>query len=246
MNPSNYRSWKSVAAILAVLLTVPVFAQKRRAVAHPSPAAPGVSVSVSGKVLDAVTGAPVVFATVRFGTRSDRTDATGSFKVTSTIYGQADVTAERSGYVLGKETVTAGGPLTLTLRLQPTPTVRLRLVDGTQRDVDFESVEFGYVPPFGSYIKSDSDDFCKADGSTIHVSRTEMARITGPAVSENTGCCGGVAAQKITMTLKTGETTPLYFTDSCDGTPIDFIARDHISGQVVYTKFSNLAEIVFP
>lgn len=248
MNQANTSRWKFVVATAALLLTLPAVAQKRRAVQHPSPAAPPTAVIVTGKVIDAVTGQPVNLATVRLGNRTDRTVANGTFQIKTTIYGQGEVTAERSGYTTVRQTITPTGPLDLTLSMQPTPTVKLRLVDGTQTDVDFESIEFGYVPPFGSYSKSEYDDFCKPDGTTVRVNRTEMARITGPATSEtNSACCGGTGTpQKITVTLKTGETTPLYFNDSCTGFTIDLIAREHVSGKTIYTKFSNIAEIVFP
>lgn len=248
MNPTKTRSWKSAVAIAALLLTVPAFAQKRRAVQHPSPAAPGTSITITGKVLDAVTNAPVVFASVRVGNRFDRTDTTGSFQLSTTIYGTADLMVERSGYSVLTQPISGPGPHALTLRVQPTATVKLRLVDGTEHDVDNESVEFGYVPPFSSYIKSDHDDFCKPDGTTVRLSRTQFSRISGPATNETTGaCCGGTGTpQKINATLKTGEITPLYFTDSCGGYSIDFIARDHVSGKIIFAKFSNVAEIIFP
>lgn len=248
MNPTKTRSWKSAVAIAALLLTVPAFAQKRRAVQHPSPPDPGMSITVTGKVLDAVTGAPVVFASVQVGNRSDRTDTTGAFQLTTTIYGQADLTVQRSGYTVLTQPISGPGPHALTLRVQPTPTVKLRLVDGTEHDVDNESVEFGYVPPFSSYIKNDHDDFCKPDGTTLVLNRTQFSRITGPATNETAGaCCGGTGTpQKINATLKSGEVTPLYFTDSCGGYSIDFIARDHVSGRMIFAKFSNIAEIIFP
>ena len=248
MNPIKTVSWKSAIAIAALVLTVPAFGQKRRAVQHPSSAV-AQSVTITGKVLDAVTGAPVVYANVFLGNRSRRTDRTGSFTLNTTIHGSGNLTAERSGYVSGTQPITGGGPRDVTLRLQPTPTVKLRMVDGTQYDVDNESVEFGYVPPFGSYVKGEHDDFCKPDGTMVRIDRSEMTRITGPAVSEaRPACCPGSTGtpQKITMTLKTGETTPVYFTDSCSGYTIDFLARDHVSGEPVSAKFSNVAEIIFP
>lgn len=246
MTRANINRWKSVVAIAALLITVPAVAQKRRAVQHPSPAAPPTAVVVTGKVLDAVTNAPVNLATVRLGNRTDRTDATGSFQINTTIYGQGEVTAERSGYVLGRETITAGGPLALTLRLQPTPTAILRLTDGSVHEIDYESVEFGYIPPFGSYSKSDHDDFCKPDGTNVTLNRTEMKRIVGPATNESASACCGGTPQKIVITLRTGEISGYYFKDSCDGYSIDLISREHVSGKTIYTKFSNISEIVFP
>lgn len=248
MNPTKSPSWKSAIAVAALVLTLPALAQKRRAVQHPSHPSPAQSVTITGKVVDAVTGAPVVSATVRVMNASDRTDASGLFSITTTLHGTADITAERTGYHTGTQQISGAGPHVLTLRLESKPTVKLRLVDGTQKDVDLESVEFGYVPPFGSYVKSEYDDFCKPGGAQVRLDRAEFARITGPSTLESAGlCCGGSgSAQRINATLKSGEVTPLYFTDSCTGYSIDFIARDHVTGKTVYTKFSNVAEIIFP
>lgn len=248
MNPTKSRSWKFAIAVAALVVTMPALAQKRRAVQHPAPPTPAQSATISGKVVDAVTGLPVVSATVRVVDVSGRTDATGSFSITANIFGTADVTAERSGYNSATQQVSGIGPHVLTIQLQSKPTVKLRLVDGTQKDVDLESVEFGYVPPFSSYIKSESDDFCKPGGTEVRLNRVDFSRITGPSTIEPAGlCCGATgSAQRINATLKSGEVTPLYFSDSCTGYSVDFIARDHVTGRIVFTKFSDIAEIIFP
>ena len=247
MNPTKTLSWKSAIAIAALVLTVPAAAQKRRAVQHPSPPGAPVTTTITGKVVDAVTGAPVVSASLRIGEGFDRSDSTGSFSITTTIYGQGELIAERSGYTTGSQQITGAGPHVVTVQLQSKPTVKLRLTDGTQKDMDLESVEFGYVPPFSSYVKAEFDDFCKPSGAMVRLNRTEFSRIVGPATAEaTTACCPNGTPQKINATLKTGEVTPLYFNDSCTGYTVDFIARDHVTGRVVYTKFANIAEIIFP
>ena len=245
MNPSKSLHWKSVVAIALLIAAVPLYAQKRRSVRHPGPSGPGVAVTVTGTVLDAVTNAPVINAEGHLGNRTGYTNTLGKFRVVTTIHGTATITAGRSGYVTGSDTVTADREITF--RLQPTPTVRLRLVNGVQHDIDFESVEFGYVPTFGSYVKSATEDFCRPGGAAVQVNRDQISRITGPAVSEShAACCPGNPVQRIRATLKSGETTNLYFADSCAGYGIDFIGRNHASGAVMYFKFSDVAEIVFP
>lgn len=248
MNPFKSLSWKTVVAIALLLTAIPVFAQKRRAVEHPSvPTVPATPVTVTGTVLDAVTGRPVVFADVRLGSRSDRSDRAGKFKVTTTIQGSGTIQISRSGYTAATQAITGGGTQEFTIRLQPTPTVTLRRANGSSTQLDFESIEFGYVPPFGSYLKGETDDFCKPGGAQVVLGRNDFARITGPAVLEsNASCCTSGQVLKITAQLKGGETTPLYFTDSCLGYTVDFIGRDHVSGDYVYTKFTDVAEIVFP
>jgi len=249
MNLSKSLSWKSVIAIGLFAAALPTFAQKHRAVRHPAPAGPPLAVTASGTVLDAVTGQPIAFAEVKLGNRPDKTDRLGKFKIpgTVTIYGSAEITASRSGYVTSGETISTAGAQTVTIRLQPTPTVTLRLGNGNQHQIDFESVEFGYVPPFGSYIKSSVEDFCRADGTGIQVDKAQIARFTGPATLESaSACCSSAPVLKVTTQLKSGETVPLYFTDSCQGYTVDFIGRDHVTGDFVYAKFTEIAEIIFP
>ena len=43
-----------------------------------------------------------------------------------------------------------------------------------------------------------------------------------------------------------GETTQLFFQDSCFGFSMDFLGRDHATAQFVYLKFAEIAEIVLP
>lgn len=243
-------SWKTAVAIALLAAALPTFAEKRRAVQHPSTGNPGIPVVVTGTVLDAVTNQPVVFADVRLGSRSDRTDRAGKFKISTTIAGTGTLTVTRSGYRETTQAISGGGTQDFTIRVQPTPTVSLRKADGSTVNLDFESIEFGYVPPFGSYLKGETDDFCKSDGTTVTLGRADFARITGPATSEtHSPCCPNSPAQalqKINARLKSGEQTSLYFVDSCLGYSIDFIGRDHVSGNFVYTKFSEISEIIFP
>jgi hypothetical protein len=247
MNLRKSLSWKTVVAIALLAAAVPTFAEKRRSVQHPSTGGPVVPVTATGIVIDAVTGQPVVFADVRLGSRSDRTDRSGKFKIVTSIPSQGVISVTRSGYTAGSVNVTGGGTQEFTIRLNPTPTVRLVLTDGTVKDLDMESIEFGYVPPFGSYNKGESDDFCKGNGTVVAINRSEFKRITGPAVLENnSACCPNAPLLKINAELKSGETTALYFVDSCLGYTVDFIGREHVSADFAYTKFTNVAEIIFP
>lgn len=246
MNPYKSLSWKSVVAIALLVAALPAAAQKRRAVAHPTNS-PEVEVTVTGTVLDATTNAPVYRAQVRIGERSDNTDRSGKFEITTDIRGATPVTAGRSGYVTGTQSISTAGNHSLNFRLTPTPTATLKTTDGKQRAIDFESIEFGFIPPFGSYQKSDKDEFCKPGGTEVTISRAEMSRITGPAVREaHTACCAAQQPQKISVVLKSGETTPVYFVDSCNGYSIDLIARDHVTGDIIYTHFADVAEVIFP
>ena len=247
MNPSKSLCWKSVIAIAVLAAALPSFAQKRRSVQHPGGAAvPFESVTVTGTVVDAVTGKPVYLANVRVGARSDNTDKAGKFRLVSQVAGTGTITISRSGYTAVEQSITPGTH-EVNVRVQPTPTVTLRLKDGTIHNIDNESVEFGFVPPFGSYEKAESDDFCRPNGTSVALSRTDFKRIIGPATTAtNSACCPERPLQKINAQLKSGETTDLFFVDSCLGYSIDFIGRDHAAGTFVYTKFSDVAEIIFP
>jgi len=248
MNLTHPLRWKFVAATVSLALTVPLFAAKRRAVRHPSPGN-AIIVKVKGTVLDQISNQPVAYAEITVGDSSTFADRLGRFTVASaTIFGVGNVTASRSGYQSESQQVSSAGEHNLTFHLQPKPTVRLRLTNGTTHDVDFETAEFGYVPPFGSYNKAPYEEFCSTGGTTTSVDRSQMRKITGPAVKENApACCSSGLVTKITVELKNGTNGPMYFADSC-GTEysMDFIGRDHITGDFVYAKMTDVAEILFP
>ena len=238
--------WKFVAAALALVLTLPLAAEKRRSVRHPSPGN-SINVKIKGTVLDATTNNPVPFAEITVADQGTFADRLGKFTIQATVSGIGNVTVGRSGYNTQTQQVSTAGDHDLTFRLTPKPTVRLRLTNGTTHDIDFETVEFGYVPPFGSYVKSASEDFCRANGEKVTIDRTQMKRITGPAVSEQASACCAHALAKMNVELKNGTTAVMYFMDTCDAQySVDFIGRDHATGDFVYAKTTNIAEIVFP
>ncbi|MBI3090252.1 MAG: carboxypeptidase regulatory-like domain-containing protein [Candidatus Tectomicrobia bacterium] len=79
---------------------------------------------ISGRVLNAVSGAALPAITVRAGTASTSTDAQGAFTLTSIPAGGATVSVQAAGFEPFSTTVTvqAGGETALTIRLTPTPT----------------------------------------------------------------------------------------------------------------------------
>lgn len=247
MNLTNPLRWKFVVAAVALALTVPLFAAKRRAVRHPAPGN-AIVVKVKGTVVDNTTNQPVAYAEITVGDSSTFADRLGRFTVQGTVFGVGNVTASRSGYESANQQVSTAGDHTLIFRLQPKPTVRLRLTNGTSYDIDFETAEFGYVPPFGSYIKAPYEELCSSGGTTTAVDRSQMRKITGPATKESAAaCCSTGPVTKMTVELKNGTTAAMYFADSC-GTEysMDFLGRDHITGDFVYAKMTDVAEILFP
>jgi hypothetical protein len=234
-------------AVLAVLVLTafPSFASKRRAVSHPSAS---LSTQISGVVLDATTSAPVNAAEVRIGDRTFYTDAQGRFITTVIGHGMIEITAERSGYHPTTTTVAAGGSHQLTMRLTPRPTVSVRKTDGSQLQIDYETVMFGYPVPFSGYRSAEYEDFCLPNGSAVPIDRSEMKRIVGPATPvTQSACCTTGPVLRVNLQLRNGQTTDVFFADSCDASDkIDLIGRNHVTGLFVYLRFTDITEVVFP
>lgn len=243
-----------IRRLLFVCLTIAIFtlpsfaAGRRRAVAHPSPAGPALTAKITGTVIDAVTNQPVVAVVIESANASAVSDASGKFVMDNVVgYGAIEITASRSGYVARSEKLTTGGDHSLTLRLQPTPTVRVRKVDGTTYDLDFESLKFGYAVPFSGYRDGADEAFCLADGSQVVVDRSQIKRITGPAVrTTKSGCCSADQLLKVHLELKNGTSADAFFLDSCFTTQIDLIGREHVNAKFQYIRFTEIAEVVFP
>jgi hypothetical protein len=244
--PNKDLRWKSAVALAIVLVALPAFADKRRSARIPSRGT-ATPVEVTGVVTDAVTGQPVIAASVIIaGSRSSRTDKLGKYRVAGVIYGTGVLTIERSGYETKSIDLPAGGDQVANLTVNPTATIRVRMVNGTVHDVDYDSAKFGYVIPFGSYVSAEHEDFCDAQGTASRRFKSEMRRIIGPATpSATTACCTSGLLKKVTVEFKDGQTTELSFADSCFY-GVDLIARGHVSGDFVYLKFTEIAEVVFP
>ncbi len=245
MNPAT----RFLSLVLVLVCASGLMAEKRRAVAHPGPAGTLLTGTIHGTVLDDSTGLPIASVRVAVGTRNDVTGADGRFDAKNVSgYGFIPVEATRSGYVTKIDKLTASGEQTIVVRLTPTPTVRVKKTDNSTLDVDAESVEFGYAVPFSGYRQYSYEDFCKG-GASVQIDRSEIRKITGPAtVVHGSPCCPDKDVLKINITLKTGETTDVFFLDSCEAgvTRIDLIARDHLKGQFQYLPFSEISEVVFP
>jgi hypothetical protein len=247
MNPAKLR--RSVAAaLLVVAFSVPAFAAKRRSVQHRSPGTAVNFTLINGVVIDAVTGAPVVGVELSTGERFDATDTQGRFDLKNVNgFGAIHVTAARSGYLPFATDIAPGDPTTLTIRLTPTPTTTIRLTSGVVKQFDTESIKFGY-PVFTGYVESEAEDFCKVtDHTKLNIHRDKMARLVGPAQTvDAAGCCTG-SAQKMTLTLKTGEVMDVIFTDTCqERYKVDVDGRNHVRGDFEHILITDIAEIVFP
>lgn len=238
------RTFRITLVLLSLLISlVPLHADKRRAVQHPSTS---VKVDVSGTVIDNVTGQPVIAAKVHVGGQSDLTDSQGKYLISNVQTAETTLTAERSGY--GPKTAAlSGGTQVIDFRLDPLPTTTVRLTNGTTIQVDTDSIKFGYTLPFAGYVSAESEEFCKPDGTKVIVDRSQMKRIIGPAVSvASAPCCSASNVLKVKLELKSGETSDVFFVDSCDGYSSDLIARNHVTGKYVYLGFEEMSEVIFP
>lgn len=238
-----------LALALILFVALPSFAAKRRSVGKPLTTP--ITASIKGTVLDAVTGGPVAYATVSFANRTVPTSADGTFEMNDVkAFGPGPVTASRSGYDSGTQTISGNGTFTLTFRLQPRATVAVRTTSGSTIQLDDDSVKIGYVGVFSGYVSSTSQSFCSESGgakTTINIS--EMKRIVGPAVTvRSAACCAreGADLQRVRLELRNGTTADYIISESCIGYSYDLLGRNHVTGQQVFLKLSETAEVVFP
>jgi hypothetical protein len=250
MNLVKLRRTLAVALAAAVLcLAVPAEAQKRRSVGPRSPGAQFTLERISGQILDSVTNQPVIAASVSAGNRSDTTDAQGMFEMKNVRgNGYLIVEVERTGYQPYNARFNPADPATFTVRLVPTKTVRIRKTNDQILEVDMESLKFGYPVPFSGYRDAESDDFCTTSGAKHYIHRAQMAKLTGPAVLVPGGaCCDSGNAAKMTLTLKSGQTMEVLFTDTCEERyKVDIGARIHNTAEFVHVPITEIAEIIFP
>ncbi|HEX8255981.1 MAG TPA: carboxypeptidase-like regulatory domain-containing protein [Thermoanaerobaculia bacterium] len=239
----------SVALVATCFAVVPSEAAgKRRAVRHPT-APNAINAEISGTVIDNVTGQPVIGATVVAGEVSRKSDSQGKFTLKNVHgAGSVQVSASRTGYTTGGATITTSGDHNIVIRLNSLPTVTVKRTNNTTVNLDSDSVEFGYPDAFSGYRSSTNEDFCRADGTKLVVHREEVSRINGPATTAPASpCCPGASLERVSITLKTGGTQDLFFTDTCELTKsIDLIGRDHVTGKIIYIPFTQIAEVVFP
>lgn len=230
-------------ALLILSLAIPSFAagQKRRSV---GPTAPPVLTKINGTVVDASNGRPVVFATVAAPEFSTSTDKDGKFEID--VAPGTTLTISRSGYQTATRVV-PNNTKTIQITMTGLPTIRLKTTTNVEYELDTDSSQFAYLVPFSGYVRSDAGKFCKPDGSEFHPDRAIIKRFIGPAVSSTSdACCKDKPILRGRVELKSGETTDVFFADSCFGYEVDFIGRDHFGGDFVFLKFNDIAEIVFP
>jgi hypothetical protein len=252
---TNHRT-KILAGVLTLLFAMPSFALvagRRRAVTPGDPN-PGVNkpldAFIYGHLQDAITGLPVAQAAIVVeGTTVTLSDKDGDFSLKTSNGRAFTMIAQRSGYQpASKDLVGVTGDQNVTLSMQPTAVLTLKDTDGVTHAIDFENAQFAYLVPFSGYVPSNEGNFCKNDGSgDFFPTKSDIKRIIGPAVPvTNSGCCKLGPVLQVTIEMKNGDRVLANFADSCFGSEVDFIGRDHVSGNFAYFNFTKIAEIVFP
>lgn len=246
----NHATKLRLAAILMFAAALPaVGAQKHRAVSKPIN--PPFTASITGTVLDSSTGLPVAFASVAFSNLKLTTTKEGTFQF-SNISGfgiNVPVVVSRTGYDAETQTIAGTGTFNLTFHLHARPTVAVRLTNGTTVQLDDDSAKFGYLILFSGYITTTNEQFCKGDGTRVTIPMTDLKKITGPSqIITNSSCCSRLNAelQRVRVEQKNGQADDMTFKDSCDGYIVDFLGHDHTTGDSVFYKFTDIAEITFP
>ena len=243
-------------AIALVLAAVPAFAATRhRVVAQPPATPPSGLVAVSGTVTDSKTGAPVIDAVISGGDKRVNSDANGAYSISVVPGVQVTIAATRFGYSTVSQPVTAFGPVTVNFKLDPKPSVTVKLTPAAAAAangvgtyvLDLETSQFAYLVTFAGYAANDNANFCRSNGSTWQPLKTEFTRIVGPATSSSyPTCCTLGPVLSINVEMKDGTKTPVYFVDSCYGNEVDFIGRDLATRRFDYFRFTDIAEIDFP
>ena len=237
-------SRKFVWLFLLVVAALPSSAAtaKRRSVA------PSIKlVTIRGRVTDTATGAPVAFAQVANDPRTTLSDADGNYEIDVPVGLRAILVASRSGYEPATSSVVGRDSAVVDFKLKSKPTVTMRLTNGTTYQLDPETAQFAQEIPFSNAVRSDEVELCKPDGSKVTMNKSEIAKITGPAVSvTNAQCCTLTPVLKLTFDYKNGQHEDAQLAESCTGVFMDFAGRNHTTGQFIYTRFQDIQEVVFP
>jgi len=237
-----------IFACSLIVAAVPVLAANSRQHA----VGPLATVTLHGVVRDSA-GMPVVGAYVHNGTFlsgphvGNGTNADGKYSIDLPAARPVILTIEDFAFEPVTVTVTPTANATVDFTLTTArPAVTVRLVSGETHVFDAGTSKFAYYRILADYMKFDSPNLCATDGSSFAPNKSDIARIVGPFTRVNfSPCCSRGPVITATLEMKSGETTQVYFNDSCYDDELDFIGRERSSGVWYYLKFDDIAEIDF-
>lgn len=205
-------------------------------------------VTLTGQVLDAADGSPVVQVEVSAGPhRFARTGTDGKFTLQMPKGLATTVTFSRTGYEALTQSLTINGAENRTFQLRAKPTGRIVTSTGTTHTIDSDSLEFGYAIPFLGVRHDPVSKMCRVGGQQFDLNRNDVKRVQGPAVSTTeAACCTRGPMTGAAFTLASGETVTAYFMDSCEHPHTQVFARDHKTWELVIVDLSQVSEVVLP
>lgn len=238
------KSSRVVALVVFTLLlsALPLSAQRKRPV---RPVAPE-RATLRIVVVNADTSSPIVGAHVLVGTTQYETDDKGVVTAANLNAGSVvSVNVKVVGYETETKSVTlAAGTNNLEVRIRPSRPAVVTMKNGTTYQIDVNSTEFGYVVAFLGYTKGPFLNVCRG-AEQLTVQRSEIAVITGPAVSGTNACCGPVA-QTIKLQLKNAQTFDAVMRDSCEGYTMDIATFDLATRKALFLPLKDVARVEFP
>jgi hypothetical protein len=244
---------RGAVAAAAAFLTLQPLAAQQNTIRHRAAAPPkiGPTITLTGIITDATNGQPLANARVTAeGHASAFTGADGKYSIDVSSDHSTAVTAEQ--FAFNSQTLSvftqAGATLNFALTPKPVVTVKLKAPQNGKDTyvLDIDSAKFAYLIPFSGYVSGDVANFCKDDGTSITPDKHDIKRVIGPAVQVDKAACCRFPIMKAQVELKSGESFPVYFNDSCLGNEVDFLGREKSTGTFQYFKFTDINEVDFP
>ena len=239
-SPYQSADMRNLARItLLVLVALPLFAAKQRAVAISQTR----EVTLIAEAVDAETGKPVFGVDILTPSGFIHSDS-GRVTVTVPLGQPVAFTFSRTGYETLTEVVSADSDTRRTFRMTSKPTTLARTRSGKTYELDAGSLEFGHVVPFLGYAKAAEIKACRSGGGEVVLNNNTVRKLSGPAFSNiELACCPRGTPVGLEVELTSGEKVRAYFTDFCESRQTEIIARDHVTWQPVFIPVTDLAEL---
>jgi hypothetical protein len=237
------------AAVLIVAGAFPAAAAappKRRAVS-PNPAPAGPTGQIVGTIKDATNGVPAEGARVTYAGQTITAANNGVFVLTVPVGTPIGISIDHPAFQPFTQTITAQAGGRYDFALTEKPSVTIHLKSGAVHAVDIGTAQFAYAPTFGSAVRSDDANLCRANGDSFTPNKTAFARILGPVTSSTVApCCEFGPVTGANVEMKSGEKTTVYFKDTCSGAVAALVGRLKATGAFQYFSLTDVDEIDFP